>query len=444
MKSKRCFEPSKNWPSLTPGFSFGGPVDRALPEAILKAGIFPRITPPLEGSDEYWMLEALRTATVGVGSTHPNPAVGCIIVDSAGNELARGATQAYPGLHAETDALNKIQNPNLLEGATLYVTLEPCTHFGKQPPCVDPIIASPIRRVVVSRDDPDFRVNGLGIIRLREAGKDVSFGPLWTETTAWNYPFFAQKHLGRPIVILKWAQTLDGQLADDQGTSQWITGQTARAYSHWLRQRYDAVLVGAGTWIKEHPQLNSRDCPIPTPYQPIPILFDPQASLMKAGSDLFERCKKGWHNQSRKWVYITREEAGKSSPSTHFDADPFCHLIRLRALGAQDQISEMISILGSPTFEKFHGRPFQSLFVEGGAKTLSRFIDAGYADLLHVFIAPSILGGKDHRVSSTRLMDQILRFDLMGSFQLGSDMVAEMVPFSIAQSLFSAPVEKNS
>ena len=211
------------------------------------------------------MRAALALATRGLGNSWPNPSVGCVIVRD-GQVLGRGWTRPGGRPHAETEAL-KAAGP-AARGATAYVTLEPCCHWGRTPPCTDALAAAGIARVVVAIRDPDPRVNGEGLGRLRAAGIDVEEGLLAAEATSLNAGFIKRVRQGLPMVTLKLATSLDGRLATATKESKWITGPAARRAAHGLRARHDAILVGSGTVIDDDPDLTCRlpgGVPVPAP-----------------------------------------------------------------------------------------------------------------------------------------------------------------------------------
>ncbi len=420
--------------TLESGFSFGGPLDSLFSKESLQShSITQPLHPPL-GSDHYWMLEAFRTALSGVGISNPNPSVGCVIVDSQGKEISRGFTHAYRGIHAEKDAFNKIQDFSLLKDATAYVSLEPCSHQGNQPPCSDLLTSSSIRRVVISRTDPDPRVNGEGIQKLKSAGKEVSLGLYSQETTAWNFSFFAQRTLGRPCIALKWAQTLDGQLADDLNSSQWITGPTARSYTHWLRQRYDAILVGAQTVLTDLPSLSARDCQPPLQHQPLPIILDPRGLCLSVNLEVQTQLNSKTFTPGRRCVYITTPATLKKNSTSWLHQKKE---ILILTLPGKKLISELASLLEGREISDFLGRPFQSVMVEGGAKTLTSFLKEGYADLLHTFIAPLLTGGERNRLQLHHLLKEAQKFQLISTSRFDSDILMEMVSQKLAQEIFT-------
>ena len=200
---------------------------------------------------------------------HPNPRVGAVVVDADGVVVGEGAHVGVGRAHAEVVALQ--QAGERARGSTLYVTLEPCTHYGATPPCVDAIIASGVARVVVGAIDPDPRVSSQGVSRLGEAGVEVVIDALAAEAEAVDQPYFHHRRTGLPLVTLKLAMTLDGSVAALDGTSQWITSEEARTDSHRLRSSVDAVVIGAGTLRADDPLLTARlDEPIAS--QPVPVI----------------------------------------------------------------------------------------------------------------------------------------------------------------------------
>jgi diaminohydroxyphosphoribosylaminopyrimidine deaminase / 5-amino-6-(5-phosphoribosylamino)uracil reductase len=205
--------------------------------------------------DLRWMQTALALARRGLGGVWPNPAVGCVIVNE-GRVVGRGWTQPGGRPHAETEALRRAGPA--ARGATAYVSLEPCCHWGQTPPCADALIATGVRRVVVALEDPDLRVAGNGIGRLRAAGLAVEVGLGAEEAAEINAGFLTRVSLCRPLVTLKLATSLDGRIATCSGESQWITGPPARERGHALRAAHDAIMVGTGTVIADDPQLTCR------------------------------------------------------------------------------------------------------------------------------------------------------------------------------------------
>ncbi|MFM2366446.1 MAG: hypothetical protein RIR95_1054, partial [Pseudomonadota bacterium] len=229
-------------------------------------------------SDQDHMAHALRLAARGLGRTWPNPAVGCLVVKN-GVVLGRGWTQPGGRPHAETMAL--AQAAEGARGATAYVTLEPCAHHGKTPPCANALIDAGVARVVSAATDPDPRVADRGHAMLRAAGISVTEGVLEAEAVALNEGFFQRILRGTPLVTLKLALTLDGRIANAAGASQWITGPLARRTVHMQRAVHDAVMVGIGTALADDPDLTVRDLGVS--HQPVRIVIDSHLRLPATG-----------------------------------------------------------------------------------------------------------------------------------------------------------------
>src|SRR5437867_12116832 len=236
-------------------------------------------------ADERFMRRALGLAERARGLTSPNPLVGAVIV-ADGVVIGEGFHEAAGRPHAETVAL--AASGYHARGATLYVTLEPCAHHGRTPPCAPAVVAAGVRRVVIATGDPDPRVNGRGLEILRSAGVDVAVGVLGDEAVRQNRVFFTSSRQGRPHVTLKAAMTLDGRLADVHGTSQWITGEAARREAHRLRSEVDAIIVGVETALHDDPALAVR-LGRAGPREPYRVVLDalartpPAARLISAG-----------------------------------------------------------------------------------------------------------------------------------------------------------------
>jgi diaminohydroxyphosphoribosylaminopyrimidine deaminase/5-amino-6-(5-phosphoribosylamino)uracil reductase len=210
-----------------------------------------------------WMRRALQLAELGRGRTSPNPLVGAVVLDASGALVGEGYHERAGAPHAEVGALR--QAGDRARGGTLVVTLEPCCHHGRTPPCSEAVIAAGITRVVLAMRDPNPRVDGGGIERLRAAGVEVIEGMLASEARALNAPFLHRLETGRPLGILKWAMSLDGRTALPNGASQWISGPAAREWVHRLRAQCDAVIVGGGTVRHDDPLLTSRGRREPEP-----------------------------------------------------------------------------------------------------------------------------------------------------------------------------------
>lgn len=324
-------------------------------------------------TDLHHMRAALSLAARGLGRTWPNPAVGCVLVRD-GVVVGRGWTQPGGRPHAETEALARAGA--LAEGATAYVTLEPCNHYGKTPPCSLALIAAKVARVVVACQDPDPRVAGGGLARLREAGVAVVTGVCEAEALVLNEGFFNRIQHARPLVTLKLATTLDGRIATATGESQWITGPTARAWGHRLRATHDAIMVGIGTALADDPELTCR-LPGLEDRSPVRVVVD-SALRLPASSKLALTA-----NRVPTWV-VTRD-----------DHDP----ARADALAARGV--EVIPVAAGPTGRPdpvalataLAGRGLTRVLVEGGATLAGSLMGAGLVDRLEWFRAASLLGG---------------------------------------------------
>ncbi|MEM8735749.1 MAG: bifunctional diaminohydroxyphosphoribosylaminopyrimidine deaminase/5-amino-6-(5-phosphoribosylamino)uracil reductase RibD [Planctomycetota bacterium] len=210
------------------------------------------------GLDSKWMRLALDLAKQGQGFVEPNPMVGCVLVDANGAEIGRGYHERYGEPHAERNALANCTASERLGGATAYVSLEPCCHHGKTPPCVDALLEAKLQRVVIGCLDPNPLVAGKGAEALRESGIEVDVGCLEAESQRLIAPFRKRQSSGLPWVIAKWAMTLDGKIATKTHQSKWISGQVSRATVQQLRSRVDAIMVGSGTALSDNPRLVAR------------------------------------------------------------------------------------------------------------------------------------------------------------------------------------------
>ena len=305
---------------------------------------------------------ALALAAKGRGFVEPNPMVGAIVLDSQGAVAGEGWHQKYGVAHAEVNAF--AQAGDRARGGTLIVTLEPCSHYGKTPPCVDAVIRSGVKRVVVAMEDPFPEVAGRGIARLREAGIEVQAGLRKAESMRLNAPYLKLLRTGTPWIRLKWAMGLDGKIATGIGDSKWISSEESRKQVHELRGRMDAIIVGRGTIEKDDPLLTARP--------PGPRV----ATRIVLASHLPEKCQ--LRATAREAPVLIATSKGNETRFEGWVAD-----------GAEvfgcDSIEELLLELGR--------RRFTNVLVEGGASVLGSFIDARAADEFHVYIAPKIIGG---------------------------------------------------
>jgi diaminohydroxyphosphoribosylaminopyrimidine deaminase/5-amino-6-(5-phosphoribosylamino)uracil reductase len=328
--------------------------------------------------DRSFMDEALVLAARVLGRTAPNPAVGAVVVQS-GEIVGRGATRPSGGPHAEVVALDEAGAA--ARGATLYVTLEPCCHFGRTPPCTDAIVAAGIARCVVAVADPFPLVNGGGIAQLRDAGIAVDLGLLAQEAEDLNAGFFTRVRTGRPLVTAKYAMTLDGRIATRTGQSRWITGEEARLATHQIRDRVDAIMVGAGTVAADDPALTTRLSDELSgdagPHHPLRIVVDGRGSSPLTAR-VFDPALPG-----RTLVATTTAAA-----SAWRDA--------LAERGVELEICGDGPVIElSLLIERLGRRGTTTLLVEGGSQLHGAFFDAGLVDRVAAFVAPAIVGGAE-------------------------------------------------
>ncbi len=298
---------------------------------------------------------ALREARRGVGRTSPNPAVGAVIVSARGTLLSRGWHRAAGCPHAEIEAIRRLARPGLARGATIYVTLEPCSTHGRTPPCVDAIIAAGFARVVVGAVDPNPAHAGRGLDRLRAAGLEVVPGILAAEAAALNRAFNKWIVTGLPLVIAKCALSLDGRITRLPSEGPWLTSERSRADAHRLRARVDAILIGAGTLRADNPRLTVR----------------------------------GVRHARQPWrVVLTR--SGELPAQAHLFTDEH----RERTLVYRKRgLASVLRDLG--------GRGVTSVLVEGGAQILGDAFDRRLVDRVHFYIAPLLLGGPKLAIAGT-------------------------------------------
>ncbi|MGH6720408.1 MAG: bifunctional diaminohydroxyphosphoribosylaminopyrimidine deaminase/5-amino-6-(5-phosphoribosylamino)uracil reductase RibD [Alphaproteobacteria bacterium] len=315
------------------------------------------------------MRAALGLARRGLGRVWPNPAVGCILAHG-GRVVGRGWTQPGGRPHAETEALARAGTA--AQGATAYLTLEPCAHHGRTPPCADALVAAGIARAVVAMADPDARVDGAGLARLGDAGVEVVTGVERDAALELNAGFVLHRAAGRPLVTLKVAATLDGRIATRTGASRWITGASARRQAHLLRAGHDAVAVGIGTVLADDPALTCR-LPGLADRSPVRVVFD-GALRLPPTSQLVRTA-----GATPLWV-VTREGTdgrALAAAGAEIIAVPPGHDGRLDLLAALAALAR---------------RGVTRLLVEGGAALATAFVAAGRVDRLAWFTAPSLLG----------------------------------------------------
>jgi diaminohydroxyphosphoribosylaminopyrimidine deaminase/5-amino-6-(5-phosphoribosylamino)uracil reductase len=338
--------------------------------------------PTCSEKDMAHLARAIELAGNGFGSVKPNPVVGAVVALD-GRVLGEGWHERYGGAHAEVNAIEACGLQELGD-ATLYVSLEPCCHEGKTPPCTDAIIASGIRRVVVASDDPSEKANGRGLGILRDEGVEVVLadGELASSARLLNQAFRKHARVGKPWVLFKSAMTLDGKVATRSGDSKWISGEESRELAHRWRASVDAVVVGIGTALADDPQLTARPSGRPTEpaEQPRRVVFDSLARL-PPGSQLVAAAA-----EVPLTVIVSRAAARADVEA-------------LEAAGAQVIVAsgenEPARVRGA--LEQLGAMGITAILLEGGPHLAGAFLDAGEIDELRLFLAPLLLGGSAAR-----------------------------------------------
>ena len=319
------------------------------------------------------MRAALALARRGLGTVWPNPAVGCVIVND-GRVVGRGWTQPGGRPHGETEALRRAGEA--ARGAIAHVSLEPCCHWGQTPPCVDALITAGVRRVVVALEDPDPRVAGEGLRRLRGAGLDVEVGRCAEEAAEVNAGFLSRLRLGRPLVTFKFATSLDGRIAIASGESQWITGPPARERAHALRASHDAIMVGTGTVVADDPQLTCR-LPGLDHRSPVRVVIDRHLRIPPAARIIADACR------VPTWVLTFRSaDPGRRA---RFLAN------RVTLIDVDDDGEGQIDLAAA--LRALGARGITRLLVEGGARLAAAFFRARLIDRVVWVHAPLVIGG---------------------------------------------------
>jgi len=353
--------------------------------------------------DTWHMRRALELAILGQGYVEPNPMVGCVVVQGA-EIVGEGRHRQFGGPHAEVEAL-AMAGPRAA-GATLVVTLEPCCHHGKTPPCSEAIVAAGVRRVVAAQQDPFPQVAGSGLAALRAAGIEAEVGILESEARRLNAPYLKLVATGRPWVIAKWAMTLDGRTATRTGSSRWISNHQSRRIVHALRGRVDAIVVGRATARTDDPLLTARP---PGPRTALRVVVDSRATLSS-------------HSQLAR---TAREvpvlvAAGPNAPLADRRrlADAGCEVFLCEADSHAGRLSKLLEELGR--------RRLTNVLVEGGGQLLGGLLDGRQIDEVHVFVAPKLIGGESARSpiegGGIPEMSDALRLESPEWKQLGDDL----------------------
>jgi diaminohydroxyphosphoribosylaminopyrimidine deaminase / 5-amino-6-(5-phosphoribosylamino)uracil reductase len=324
-----------------------------------------------DGPCERWMAEALSLAEKAIALSEPNPRVGCVIVSGDGKVIGRGHTQQAGGPHAEVMALrDAAEHGHSVRGATVVVTLEPCAHHGRTPPCCDALVQAGVSHVVMAIEDPNPLVAGLGAARLRAAGIHVTHGVGALAARELNIGFLSRMERHRPWVRLKVAASLDGRTALPNGVSQWITGEAARTDGHAWRRRASAVLTGVGTVLDDNPRLDVRL--VPTPWQPLRVVVD---SHLAAPLDarIFEL-------PGSVLVYAASPSAERRAAF----ADRGIEVAYVAGADGKVDLAAMLTDLAA--------RGVNELHVEAGRKLNGSFVRERLVDEYLIYVAPKLLG----------------------------------------------------
>lgn len=329
--------------------------------------------------DQTYMRRALDLAAQGLGRVEPNPMVGAVVVQ--GSEIVgEGYHQRFGGPHAEVFAL-QAAGPRA-RGAELFVSLEPCCHQGKTPPCTGAIQAAGIRRVVAAVADPFPEVCGRGLAVLKAAGIETTIGVLAEEARRLNAAFFKRQKTGLPLVIAKWAMTLDGRLATAAGESRWISSEESRRRVHEVRRVVDAVLVGAGTVLADEPSLTVRHvAPLPERGQPTRVIVDGRLVIDPAKNPARTA------RDAPVIVYTSADAVREQADKAAALREEGCEVIEVPPEAGKVSLRGVLEDLGA--------RGMSRVLVEGGARVLGSFLAAGLVDRVMIFVCPRILAGAD-------------------------------------------------
>ena len=348
-------------------------------------------------TDETYMRRALALAKRGAGKVAPNPMVGCVLVKD-GRIVGQGFHKKYGGPHAEVEALRDAGKS--ARGSTAYVTLEPCAHYGKTPPCADALIAAGVVRVAAAMRDPNPLVNGRGLRRLAKAGVACSTGTLEKQSRELNKVFVSRVTRKRPYVILKAALSLDGKMATAAGKSKWITSGRSRAEAHKLRAAADAVLVGIGTVLADDPALTSHG----KGKNPIRIVLDSKGK-MPFGAKVLDA--------SAPTIVFAAGHGREDGPTSG---------VEYVTVPNKNGHLDLKAVL-----RKLTERGVGTLLVEGGAEVHTSFLKAGLADEVRLFLAPKLIGGQDAKNffggKGIRSLTQALALTGVQTRKLGPDLL---------------------
>ena len=352
------------------------------------------------------MQEALELARRGKGRVEPNPMVGCVLVNG-GRVVGRGWHQRFGGNHAEVEALNDAGAE--AAGADVYVTLEPCAHWGKTPPCTDALIRAKVRRVFAAMEDPFARTRGVGPGKLRDAGIEIQFGLMQDDARELNAPYLKLITKNQSYVIAKWAMSLDGKISTRTGDSRWISGEDARLLVHQMRNEADAIMVGVGTILKDDPELT---CRIPGGRNPERIIVDstartpPDSKIVRGARDV---------------PTLVAVTSAAHADRTKALQNAGCTLLTIPSHGGRVSIRVLLA-------ETARLR-LTNVLVEGGGRLLASLFEGRLVDEVRIFVAPIIIGGEAAATPVAGLgiekIAQALRLRKMTAREVGDDVLIE-------------------
>ncbi|MCC5889971.1 MAG: bifunctional diaminohydroxyphosphoribosylaminopyrimidine deaminase/5-amino-6-(5-phosphoribosylamino)uracil reductase RibD [Alkalibacterium sp.] len=357
-------------------------------------------------TDEFYMKRALELAVKAKGHTSPNPMVGAVIVKD-NRIIGEGYHQKAGEPHAEVNAVQSAEES--VKGATIYVTLEPCSHFGKTPPCSDLIIRSEFKKVVVATLDPNPLVAGRGLKRIEEAGIEVEVGVCEKESVQMNEVFNYFITTKQPFTVMKYAMTLDGKIATETGQSKWISSKESREHAHRLRGELSGIMAGIGTVLKDNPQLT---CRVPGYGNPIRIVVDSQLRIPLDAAVLADQ------NEAKTVILTTQyasEEKLKALEAMSIE------VIKVRDTDKRVDLSEAMQVLGE--------KGIDSILLEGGGKLNASALEAGIVNKVTIYIAPKLVGG-ENAISpvmgrGVKTMSEAYLFKDTQTFRIGEDIVIE-------------------
>lgn len=368
--------------------------------------------------EEKYMRRAIELAKKGSGHVNPNPLVGAVIVRD-GEIIGEGYHECYGQLHAERNAIaNAKKRGNSLEGSTIYVTLEPCCHYGKTPPCTEAIIEEKIARVVVGSDDPNPLVSGKGFQMLREKGIEVIPHFLKEECDAMNHVFFHYIRTGTPYVAMKYAMTMDGKIACYTGDSKWVTGEESRAHVQTLRNHYKGIMAGIGTVLADDPMLN---CRIEGGRDPIRIITDSHLRI-PMDSQLVRTAGQ------QPLIVACLPDADEEKAAQLQEKG--VKVLRIPGVTTADITEEQKEVISLPVLMKELGaRKIDGILLEGGGQLNESALQAGIVDRIYCYIAPKIFGGAQAKTpvegqGLTRAADA-WQFNRIGMQEFGQDILLE-------------------